>query len=87
MLDLIEKDRPYVSTPEASQRSGLSINYIATLLRRGTLEGFQLARERFVYADSLERYMAVSHKPGPRGPRKKVESESEAIINQGHGNE
>lgn len=75
MLDAIDRERQYITTPQASARSGLSANYIATLLRKGQLEGFRLAREWFVYADSLEQYMTTAHKPGPKGPRKKVEQQ------------
>lgn len=75
MLDQLESGRQYIATPEAAKRSGLSKNYLATLLRKGTLEGFRLAREWFIYTDSLERYLAVPHKPGPKGPRKKRSQE------------
>ena len=76
MLSQIEQDRKYITTPEAAKRSGLSKNYLATLLRRGVLEGFRLAREWFIYTDSLERYLATPHKPGPKGPRIKPQDES-----------
>jgi hypothetical protein len=71
MLDNVETHRPYITTPQAAKRSGLSKNYLATLLRKGKLEGFQLARDWFVYTDSLERFLAANRKPGPKGPRKK----------------
>ena len=76
MLEAIEPGRQYITTPEASRRSGLSTNYLATLVRRQTLEGFRLAREWFIYTDSLEQYLATTHKPGPKGPRKKAEQDS-----------
>ena len=72
MLDKQELNREYVTTPQAAERSGLSANYIATLLRRGKLEGFQLGRDRFVYSDSLEKFLSTYRKPGPKGPRKKT---------------
>ncbi len=50
MLEAIELRREYMTTPEASRRSG----YLATLVRRQTLEGFRLVREWFNYTDSLE---------------------------------
>ena len=68
-----ESQIPHITTPQAAERSGLTVNYIATLLQKGQLEGFRLAREWFVYADSLEQYMMTTHKPDPKGPRKKVE--------------
>jgi hypothetical protein len=44
--------------------------YLAQLLRKGTLEGFKIDREWFIYTDSLEQFLAKTRKPGPRGPRK-----------------
>lgn len=71
MLKHIDTSRDYITTPQAAQRSGLSRIYLARLLREGTLEGFQLAREWFVYTDSLEKFLATPRKPGPKGPIKK----------------
>jgi hypothetical protein len=73
MMNTIQPDRAYITTPEASKRSGLSKNYLTLLLRKGTLEGFRLssAREWFIYADSLEQFLATNRKSGPKGPRKK----------------
>ena len=67
----INLDREYIPTPQAAQRSGLSRVYLTQLLRKGSLEGFQLAREWFVYTDSLEKFLATPRKSGPKGPRKK----------------
>jgi len=63
--------RSYLTTPQAAERTGLSKTYLTKLLRSGTLEGFRLGRDWLVYTDSLDRYLAVPHKPGPKGPRKK----------------
>lgn len=71
-----ETGREYLTTPEAAKLSGLSKNYIATLLRRGKLEGFQPARDWLVYTDSLQTFLAANRKPGPKGPRKKTEQET-----------
>jgi excisionase family DNA binding protein len=68
------ENREYITTPQAAKRSELSKNYIATLLRRGKLEGFQLGRDWFVYTDSLEKFLKTSRKPGPKGPRKKSQT-------------
>lgn len=68
MLKNVNINREHITTPEAAQKSGLSRIYIARLLREGTLEGFQLAREWFVYIDSLETFLATPRKPGPKGP-------------------
>lgn len=68
-----ETQRHELSTTEASQLSGLSRNHITLLLRQGKLEGRNFDHRLWtVYADSLERYMAAPHKPGPKGPRKKT---------------
>jgi hypothetical protein len=72
MFDTVKPNRDYMTTPQAAARSSLSKNYIATLLRQGKLEGFQLARDWFVYTDSLEKFLATNRKPGPKGPRKKA---------------
>ncbi len=75
MLKSLDTNREYITTPEASKRSGLSKVHLARLLRNGVLEGVQLGREWLVYTDSLEKYMATPHKPGPKGPIKKPEPE------------
>ncbi len=63
--------RRELSTQEASQISGLSLNHLAYLLRQGKLEGRRFGRRMWViYADSLEHYLATPHKSGPKGPRK-----------------
>ena len=68
--------RRELSTVEASQLSGLSLNQITHLLRQGKLEGRRFGRRLWiVYADSLEHYLATPHKSGPKGPRKKPEQE------------
>jgi len=49
--------------------------YLTQLLRAHTLEGFQLGREWFIYTDSLEKFLAIPRKSGPKGPRKKKQTE------------
>jgi excisionase family DNA binding protein len=71
MLKNIDTNREYIPTPEASKRSGLSMSHITRLLKSGALEGFQIGRDWLVYTDSLEKYIATPHKPGPKGPIKK----------------
>lgn len=68
---MIDTNREYLSTAQASEQFGLSAAHISRLLRTGQLEGFQLGRDRFVYTDSLKKYIESPHKPGPRGPLKK----------------
>jgi excisionase family DNA binding protein len=65
-------DRSYITTPQAAEQTGFSQTYLTRLLRNGTLEGFRLGRDWLIYTDSLDRYLAVPHKPGPKGPRKKL---------------
>jgi len=81
MAKEINLDREYITTPEASKRSGLSKVYLAHLLRKGTLEGFQLAREWFIYTDSFEQFIATPRKSGPKGPRKKPEQQGHSTKN------
>jgi excisionase family DNA binding protein len=75
MLKEIDTNREYITTPEAAKRSGLSKVYLAHLLKKGTLEGFQLGRDWLVYTDSLEQFLATPRKSGPKGPRKKARQE------------
>ncbi len=75
MVKEVNLNREHITTPEASKRSGLSKVYLAHLLRKGTLEGFQLAREWFIYTDSLEQFLATPRKSGPKGPIKKAKQE------------
>ena len=71
MADQIDTKRSYLTTPQASQRTGFSKTYLTQLLRKGSLEGFRLGRDWLIYTDSLERFLATNRKPGPKGPRKK----------------
>jgi excisionase family DNA binding protein len=63
--------RSSITTPQAEARTGYSKTYLTRLLRNGTLEGFRLGRDWLIFTDSLERFLAVPHKPGPKGPRNK----------------
>lgn len=70
--------RHELSTAEASQVSGLSINHITHLLRQGQLEGRRFgSRVWIVYADSLQDYVAIPHKSGPKGPHSCKKSETQ----------
>lgn len=71
MVNNIDLNRKYIPTPEASEKSGLSKVHIVRLLKSGAMDGFQMGRDWFVYSDSLEKYLAIPHKPGPKGPIKK----------------
>ncbi len=71
MTNSIDTNREYITTPQAAERSGLSKVYLAHLLKKGTLEGFQIGRDWCVYIDSLENFLATPRKSGPKGPRKK----------------
>ncbi len=73
-----ENPRRELTTEEASRISGLSRNHITHLLRQEQLEGKNFGKRLWVvYADSLERYLAIPHKPGPKGPRQKTHVEKE----------
>jgi hypothetical protein len=67
-----QPEREKITTIEAEQRTGLSRNYFALLLRQGKIEGERPARDWFVYVDSLESFLATKRKPGPKGPRRKT---------------
>ena len=66
MLKNNDTTREVLTTPQAAKRASLSRLHIARLLRDKKLEGFQLGREWFVYADSLETYLASPRKTGPK---------------------
>ena len=80
MLKDIDTNREYITTPQAAERSGLSKVYLAQLLRKGTLEGFQVGRDWCIYIDSLERFLATPRKSGPKGPIKKHKQEKEQSV-------
>lgn len=63
-------NRGCLTSSQARKYSELSNVYLAQLLRKGTIEGFKIDREWFIYADSLELFLARNRKPGPKGPRK-----------------
>ena len=63
-------DRAYMTTSQAAAQTGYSMTYLARLLRNGTLVGFRLGRDWLIFTDSLEQFLALPHKPGPKGPRK-----------------
>ena len=85
---LMQSDTTYLTTPEAAERSGLTKVYLAYLLRHGKLDGFRRGRDWYVYADSLELFLATPRKSGPKGPRKRsvpdelVENNEKPLINR-----
>ncbi len=72
----IDLNRDHIKTSEAAERSHLSKPYLTQLLRGHVIDGFQLGREWFIYTDSLEAFLKVPRKSGPKGPRKKRTSTS-----------
>lgn len=77
-------NRECLTSSQARHHSELSNVYLAQLLRKGILEGFKIDHEWFIYADSLNQFLAKNRKPGPRGPRKPLSSEN--IENIDHPN-
>ena len=73
MLKNTVTDRECLTTAQAVERSGLSKTYLAHLLRKGVLDGFQLSRDWFIYTDSLEKFLETPRKSGPKGSMKKRE--------------
>jgi len=65
--------RAVLTAIEASNRSGLSHNYIWQLLHSGRVEGVKVGRDWLVYEDSLLTFLAQPRTPGRKGPRKKRE--------------
>lgn len=80
MLRDTSADRDCLPTSQAAERAGLSVVHIRRLLTSGQLEGLKMGRDWWVYADSLEKYMATPHKPGPKGPIKKKDREEGSDI-------
>ncbi len=80
---MAKDDRSYITTPQASERTGYSKTYLTRLLRNGTLEGFRLGRDWLIFTDSLDAFLAVPHKPGPKGPRKKSATDHSSVVESG----
>ncbi len=77
MMETEKIPRQELSTEEASQLSGLSRTHITHLLRQGKLKGRNFGHRLWIVdAASLEHYLAIPHKSGPKGPRKKIVQES-----------
>lgn len=74
-----ETNRVCMTTSQASEHSALSGVYLGQLLRKGTLEGFKIDHDWFIYVDSLEQFLATKRKPGPRGPRNPSSKGTNAI--------
>ena len=72
MNDTSAFERPYLTTTQAEEFTGLSRNYLARLLREGVLEGQRIGRDWIIFRDSIDQFLATSRKPGPKGPRKHV---------------
>ena len=79
MLTDVDVNREHIDTSEASQKSGYSNVHLTRLLRNGTLAGFKVGRDWFVYTDSLEKYLATPRKSGPKGPIKKSKHKNENV--------
>lgn len=80
MLKEINSNREYLTTPQAAERSGLSIVYLSQLARQGKLEGFRVGRDWCIYSDSLATFLARPRKPGPKGPHKKTSREQTGTV-------
>jgi len=64
-----ETNRKCLTTAQAREHTELSGVYLTQLLREGTLEGFKIDRDWFIYLDSLNRFLSKKRKPGPKGSR------------------
>ena len=70
-MENIDTSRPYLTVAQAVERTGWTRSYLAYLMRQQKLDGFRYpgTKEWFIYADSLEQFLATNRKPGPKGPR------------------
>jgi len=64
----MDEEQEELSTHEASQKSGMSQRYLASLLRQHKLEGYYDSKRRrwMVNAAALERFLTVEDKTGER---------------------
>jgi len=60
----------YISTAEASQRYGLTQDYVAYLASKKVIVGLKIARNWLVLPSSIDAYLAHRPKPGPKPGRK-----------------
>lgn len=65
-------NRPCVTTAQARAQAKLSNAYLTQLLREGKLEGFKIERDWFVYSDSLEHFLSLDRRTGPRSAKDSV---------------
>jgi len=64
-------NRPVLSTSEASARSGLSREYISSLLQTGRIEGIKPGgHDWMIFEDSLMAFLAQPRSKGRKGPRR-----------------
>ena len=66
MGHIIDANRPILSVAEASVFSGFTRTHINYLITQGQLDAVKVGSIWLVYEDSLSRYMASPHKPGPK---------------------
>ena len=65
--------RNLLSTTEAHERSGLSRDHIALMIRRGHIAAMKVGYYWFVFEESLNHYLASPRKPGPKPHRSSSE--------------
>ncbi len=64
---LTNDGRKLLTTIEAQKRSGLSRDHISLMMRRRIIEGSKIGNYWLIYEDSLEKFLALPRKPGPKG--------------------
>ena len=79
-MSTTKEERSYITTPQAAERTGYSKTYLTRLLRNDILKGFRLGRDWLIFTDSLDQFLAVPHKPGPKGPRKKKAENHSSVV-------
>jgi excisionase family DNA binding protein len=70
MSQRFSSERVLMPTTEACKIADFSRQHIHRLLRSGSIEGIKLGHDWLVYEDSLEAYLALPRKRGPKGPHK-----------------
>jgi len=55
-----------ITLREAAELSGLSHSHLRLLVRRGEIWGKKMGRDWFTTARSIEKYLDLDRKPGPK---------------------
>ena len=59
----------WISVKEAAEYTGYTTRHIRFLLARGLVEGQRFGRDWFTTKESLDAYLAMNPRPGPKKKR------------------